>query len=117
MIIRVISGVFAFIIALLVIFAGIEIFDAACFLIAALAVYEIFEAFRAKGYRPVYFAGYAACICMFIGSIEYWDRHVWQWVLNIVQFIDIRAILYLSLLLMFCFLITGIGKYTVADRP
>jgi phosphatidate cytidylyltransferase len=34
---------------------------------------------------------------------------------RIILFVDIRLLLYVSLLLMFCFMITGIGKYTVAD--
>ena len=112
---RIISGVILLILACLIIIARKEIFDAACSLLAAAAVYEVFEAFRAKGFKPAYFAGYIACACIFLGSIEYWDRRVWKWLRDIIMFMDIRLLLYISLLMMFVFLITGNGKYTVAD--
>ena len=112
---RVISGIFASAIACVAIFSGKEIFDVACSLLAAVAVYEVFEAFRAKGFKPTYFAGYSACACLLLGSIEYWDRRVWKWLRDIIMFVDIRLVLYLSLLMMFCFLIFGNSRYTVAD--
>ena len=112
---RMISGIIAAVLFLLIIFSPKEIFNIACALIAALAVYEVFGAFRAKGFKPSYYAGYTACLCIFLGSIEYWDRRVWKWLRDIILFVDIRFLLYLSLLLMFFFLITGRGKYTVSD--
>ena len=112
---RVISGICASALVCFIIFSGREIYDIACSLLAALAVYEVFEAFRARGFKPSYFAGYTACLCIFLGSIEFWDRRIWKWLRDIILFIDIRLLLYLTLLLMFYFMITGRGKYTVAD--
>jgi len=99
----------------LAIFSSVEVFDFICALLAALAVYEIYTAFATRGFKPVYIAGYIACVCIFLGSIEYWDRRVWGWLRSIILFVDIRLLFYLSLLLMFCFLIAGKGGYTVAD--
>jgi phosphatidate cytidylyltransferase len=96
-------------------FSGKEIFNVACLLFAAIAVYEVFDAFGKKGFKPVHAAGYIACVCVFLGAIEYWDRRVWGWLRSIILFVDIRFLLYLSLLLMFIFLITGVNKHTVAD--
>jgi phosphatidate cytidylyltransferase len=111
----VVTGICASILACLILFAGKEIFDIACALFASFAVFEIYEAFRVKGFKPTYSAGFIACICMLLGSVEYWDRRVWKWLTNIILFVDIRVLLYFSLLMMFCFLILGAGKYTVAD--
>jgi len=113
--IRVISGICAAALVFLIIIAGKEIFDVACMFFALIAVYEVFKAFAAKGFKPVYIAGYVACVCIFLGSIEYWDRRVWGWLRRIILFVDIRFLLYLSLLLMFFFLITGINKHSVSD--
>lgn len=112
---RIISGVCVTALVVLVIISGKEIFDFACLLLALVAVHEIFNAFSAKGFKPVYVAGYIACACVFLGSIEYWDRRVWGWLRSIILFVDIRFLLYLSLLLMFVFLILGINRHTVAD--
>ena len=112
---RVITGLCASSVAIIMAVSGKEIFDLGCSLLAAIAVYEVFEAFRARGFKPAYFAGYTACLCLFLGSIEYWDRRVWRWLHRIILFVDIRILLYLSLLMMFFFLITGIGKYSVSD--
>jgi len=112
---RVLTGICITALTFAVIFSGKEIFDAACALLAGIAVYEIYGAFRAKGFRPTYLAGYIACVCMLLGAVEYWDRRVWMWLRNIIMFVDIRVLLYLSLLMMFCLLILGVKKYTVAD--
>ena len=112
---RIISGVVACAVVALIIISGKEIFDVACLLFAIAAVYEVFGAFGKKGFKPVNVAGYIACVCVFLGSIEYWDRRVWGWLRSIILFVDIRFLLYLSLLLMFIFLITGVNKHTVAD--
>ncbi|MCL2059892.1 MAG: phosphatidate cytidylyltransferase, partial [Oscillospiraceae bacterium] len=112
---RVVSGIVVSALVFLIIFTRREIFDAACALLAALAVFEVFEAFRAKGFRPVYFAGYTACVSLLLGSVEYWDRRIWQWLLGIILFVDIRLLMYLSLLLLFIFLIFRRDKYTVSD--
>ena len=112
---RVISGICASALVCFIIFSGREIYDIACSLLAVIAVYEVFEAFRARGFKPSYFAGYSACLSMFLGSIEYWDRRIWKWLRDIILFVDIRLLLYITLLLMFCYMITGRGKYTVAD--
>lgn len=112
---RVISGIFVAAAICLIIFSGKEIFDVACSLLCAMAVYEMFEAFRKKGFKPIRIAGYIACLCIFLGSVEYWDRRLWKWLHDIILFIDIRLLLYVSLLVMFGFLIFKTGKYTVAD--
>ena len=112
---RVISGICVLALVIVAIFSGREIFSIACSLLAAAAIYEIFTAFSVKGFKPVYIAGYIACACIFLGSIEYWDRRVWGWLRRIILFVDIRLLLYISLLLMFCFLLTGKERYTVAD--
>lgn len=112
---RVISGIIASVLAVIIIFSRKEIFDVACLLFSVAAVYEVFEAFGKKGFKPIRAAGYIACVCVFLGSIEYWDRRIWGWLRSIILFVDIRFLLYLSLLLMFFFLITGIHKHTVSD--
>ena len=112
---RVIGGICAAALAGLIIISGREIYDIACSLLAAIAVFEVFGAFRARGFKPSYFAGYTACLSMFLGSIEFWDRRIWKWLRDIIMFVDIRLLLYITLLLMFCYMITGRGKYTVAD--
>jgi len=112
---RIIFGALAFALVLLVIFSGKEIYSVVCSLLAVLAVYEIFAAFGTRGFKPVYIAGFIACACICLGSVEYWDRRVWGWLRRLILFVDIRLLLYVSLLLMFCILITGKGKYTVSD--
>lgn len=112
---RIVSGIFVAVVICLIILSGIEIFDLACSLLAAIAIYEVYEAFRIKGFKPIYIAGYIACACIFLGSIDHWNRFEWGWLRRIITFVDIRLLLYLSLLVMFCFIIFRTGKYTVAD--
>ena len=112
---RVITAIIGIAIISAVIYFGKEVYDFVIALCASFATYEIYEAFRTKGFKPSYFAGYTACAFLFFGSIEYWDRRVWKWLRNIILFVDINIILYISLLMMFCFIILGKGRYTVAD--
>ncbi|MDR3121817.1 MAG: phosphatidate cytidylyltransferase [Clostridiales bacterium] len=113
--VRVISGLIVGAAVILILLSGREIFDVACALIAVAAVHEFFNAFAQKGFKPLRFMEWVACACILLGSIEFWDRHIWRWLLNIIFFIDIRFLLYCSLILMFCFLIFGKGRRSVAD--
>ena len=112
---RIISGVIAAALVVLVVFSGKEVFHIACVALAVIAVSELFDAFEIKGYKPLRFGGYISCFCLLLGAIGSWNKNIWTWLLNIIYFVDVRFMLYVVLLLMFCFLIFENGRYAVSD--
>jgi phosphatidate cytidylyltransferase len=112
---RVISGIVAGAAVCAIILIGKEVFDIACAALACIAVYELFSAFKQKGYKPLILAGYVSCACLLLGSIGTWNRRIWKPLLNAIQFIDIRVLLYLALITMFCLMIFSKGRFSMSD--
>ena len=112
---RVVSGIAAGAAVCAVILVGKEVFDITCAALACMALYEFFNAFRHKGYKPLMLAGYVSCVCLLLGSIGTWNRRIWKPLLDAIEFIDIRVLLYLALVAMFCLLIFSKGRFAISD--
>ncbi|MDR1439899.1 MAG: phosphatidate cytidylyltransferase [Clostridiales bacterium] len=115
MAVRIASGAGVLAVVCLVVFLGKEAFDVACAVLSFVAINEFFSAFRHKGYKPLFFAGYVSCACLMVGSISGWNRVEWSWLLRFVGLVDIKALLYFALIAMFCLMIFRSSKYSVSD--
>jgi len=115
LIIRIASGLAAILLVVVVMLFGREVFHIACVILAFIALNELFDAFGKKGYKPLKISGYLACICLILGSVGTWNRNVYRWLISIINFIDVSAILYFALILMFAILVFGKGKFSVTD--
>ncbi|MDR1060283.1 MAG: phosphatidate cytidylyltransferase [Clostridiales bacterium] len=115
MMVRIASGAAALAVVCVISFLGREVFDVACVILSFVAINEFFNAFRHKGYKPLFFAGYISCACLMLGSIGGWNRNVWSWLLRFIGLVDIKALLYFALIAMFCLLIFKSSKYSVSD--
>jgi phosphatidate cytidylyltransferase len=93
----------------------VEAFHICCTILSFISLNELFGAFEKKGYKPLRISGYLSCLCLLLGSIGTWNRHIYSWLISVINFIDVWAILYFALILMFAILVFGRGKYSVTD--
>jgi phosphatidate cytidylyltransferase len=115
MTVRIISGAAVLAIVCFIVFLGKEAFDVACVILSIIAINEFLGAFTKKGYKPLFFAGYISCFCMLIGAVRTWNRRIFDWIPDAVYSVDTKALLYISLLAMFCLMIFRSTKYSVSD--
>jgi phosphatidate cytidylyltransferase len=113
--VRIISGIVAVALVTCLMFLGKEVFHIVSVILAFITLNELFDAFEAKGYKPLRIAGYLACVCLLFGSIGMWNRIDYRWLINTIDFTDVRTILYVALILMLTIMVFSKGKFSVAD--
>lgn len=67
---RVISGIAAFLLLMVVVLSGQKIFAVGLFLLSLIAVYEFYSAIQKGGHRPIKFVGYLACISVLLVGLN-----------------------------------------------
>ena len=113
--VRIASGIIAIAIVILVMSLSREAFHIVCVILSFIALNELFGAFENKGYKPLRISGYLACVCLLLGSIATWNRNIYRWLINIINFIDVWSIMYIALMLLFTILVLSRGKVSVTD--
>ena len=110
--VRIISATVAIALLAVVVYLGSQAIGAAVFIIALIGIYEFYRALEKGGYKPVYSAGFFACLPLlyiaFSGMLPDTEE--------VVSLLNALAIgLFALMVFLFCLLIFSNGKFTVAD--
>lgn len=112
---RVISAIVGLLVLAAVVYAGKAAIGTAVFLLAVIAIHELFKAFEKIGFKPVYTVGYVSCLlllCPVIPGIYSASGGI----ADISGFLITEAIvLFLIIVVMFCLLMFSDGKYKIQD--
>lgn len=110
--VRIISAAVAIVLLTVIVYLGSQAIGTAIFVLAVIGMYEFYRALAKGGYKPVYAAGFTACLPLlyiaFSGELP--DTA------GAISLLTALAIgVFALLVLLFCLLIFSNGKYTVLD--
>ncbi len=112
---RIISAAVAIVLLAAVVYMGSLAIGLAVFVLAAAGIYEFYRALEKGGFKPVYAAGFIACLPLLYLAVSgaYPDTAGTKGADTALSALAIG--LFMMLVMLFCLLIFSNGTYTVAD--
>lgn len=115
MVTRIISGVIAIILLILVVYLGGVAIGLAVFLLALAGIHEFYKALEKGGHKPLFLLGYLSCLpLLYLALIKVPG---FQQVINLQEqtLLLIAVTVFILVSVMFCFILFSDGRYTIID--